>query len=73
MASKRPEGMKQPVVLIGVGEMGGVFARGLLRLGHPVYPVTRDTDISALASQLPEPAMVLVAVGGRSDGSADDS
>lgn len=54
--------MKQPVILIGVGEMGGVFARGLLRLGHPVYPVGRDTDMDALARQLPEPAMVLVSV-----------
>ena len=55
--------MKQPVVLIGVGEMGGVFARGLLRLGHPVYPVNRDTDMNALAAELAEPAMVLVSVG----------
>ncbi len=55
--------MKQPVVLIGVGEMGGVFARGLLRLGHPVYPVTRDNDMAEMAQQLPDPAMVLVAVG----------
>lgn len=55
--------MKQPMVLIGVGEMGGVFARGLLRLGHPVYPVTRDTDMAEMAKQLPDPAMVLVAVG----------
>ncbi len=55
--------MKQPVILIGVGEMGGVFARGLLRLGHPVFPVTRDTDINALAARLPDLAMVLVAVG----------
>jgi len=54
---------KAPVVVIGIGEMGSVFARGLLRLGHPVYPVTRDTDMQALAKQLPSPQMVLVAVG----------
>jgi len=54
---------KAPVVVIGIGEMGSVFARGLLRLGHPVYPVTRDTDISRLADELPAPEMVLVAVG----------
>lgn len=54
---------KQPVVVIGIGEMGSVFARGLLRLGHPVHPVTRDTDMQALAAQLPQPAMVLLAVG----------
>lgn len=52
-----------PVVVIGIGEIGSVFARGLLRLGHPVYPVTRDTDMAVLATEVPEPAMVLVAVG----------
>ncbi len=54
--------MKQPVVIIGIGEMGGVFARGLLRIGYPVYPVTRQTDPGQLAEQLPDPALVLVAV-----------
>ena len=52
-----------PVVVVGIGEMGSVFARGLLRIGHPVYPVTRKTDMQALAEEMPEPAMVLVAVG----------
>jgi ketopantoate reductase len=55
--------MKKPVVLIGIGEMGGVFARGFLRLGHPVYPVTRDQDLEAAAQEIPETEAVLVAVG----------
>ena len=54
--------MKSPVVLIGVGEMGGVFAHGLLRAGYPVYPVTRDDDIAVAAQELPAPKLVLVAV-----------
>ena len=54
---------KKPVVVIGMGEMGSVFARGLLRLGHPVYPVARDSNLKKLAKALPAPAMVLVAVG----------
>ncbi len=54
--------MNKPVVIIGLGEMGGVFARGLLRLGYPVYPVTRRTAPGQLAQQLPEPELVLVAV-----------
>lgn len=53
----------KPVVLIGIGEMGGVFARGLLRTGHPVYPVTRDTPIVRAAADWPTPRAVLVAVG----------
>lgn len=54
---------KQAVIIIGVGEMGGVFARGLLRLGHPVFPVTRDMDMQNLANDIPNPSMVLLAVG----------
>ena len=53
---------KKPVVVIGLGEMGSVFARGLLRLGHPVYPVTRKTRMKTLAAELPDPRLVLVAV-----------
>jgi ketopantoate reductase len=54
--------MKSPIVVIGIGEMGSVFARGFLRTGHPVYPVTRDTDLAAIAKRLPSPELVLVAV-----------
>jgi hypothetical protein len=54
--------MRDPVVIIGVGEMGGVFARGLLRAGHPVYPVTREMSLVEAARQIPEPSMTLVAV-----------
>jgi len=54
--------MKPPVVIIGISELGGVFARGFLRLGHPVYPVTRATPMVAVAEELPEPELVLVAV-----------
>jgi len=51
------------VVVIGVGEMGGVFARGFLRLGYSVSPVIRDTDINQLAKEIVDPELVLVAVG----------
>jgi ketopantoate reductase len=58
--------MKKPVVVIGIGEMGAVFARGLLRTGHPVFPVTRDMDIAQTAAELSaqgvDPELVLVAV-----------
>lgn len=54
--------MKDPVVLIGIGEVGGVFARGLLRLGHPVHPVTRTTPLQEVAAAVPQPALALVAV-----------
>ena len=54
--------MKDPVVLIGVGEMGGVFARGQLRAGRPVIPVTREMELAAVAAEYPTPAMVLLSV-----------
>ena len=55
--------MKKPIILVGVGEMGAVFARGFLRLGHPVFPVTRATDMSEVAASVANPEAVLVAVG----------
>ncbi len=57
--------MKRPVAIIGVGEMGGVFARGFLRRGHPVYPVTRQMSAAQVAAELHEPEAVVVAVGER--------
>ena len=44
-------------------EMGGSFARGLLRLGHPIFPVLRDTDAEQVASDVPAPVTTLVTVG----------
>ena len=29
--------MNEPIVIIGIGELASVFARGFLRCGHPVY------------------------------------
>ncbi len=55
--------IKKPIVVIGIGEMSGVFTRGLLKAGYPLYPVTRDMNIQAVSEQLNDPEMVLVAVG----------
>lgn len=54
--------MNSPIVIIGLGEMGGVFARGFLRTGHPIFPITRNQDITAEAANIPTPELVLVAV-----------
>jgi hypothetical protein len=48
--------------MIGVGEIGGVLARGLLRLGYPVFPITRGMSLSDAASELDDPLAVFVAV-----------
>lgn len=55
--------MKKPVVLIGLGEMGGVFARGLLKTGYVVVPVLRDSNIEEINMDYPELQCVIVAVG----------
>jgi hypothetical protein len=53
----------QPVVLVGVGEMGGVFAKALLGNGHTIVPVTRSSNMESVAQDVPDPALVLVTVG----------
>ncbi|MDX1707792.1 MAG: hypothetical protein R3274_04280 [Desulfobacterales bacterium] len=55
--------MNQTIAIIGIGEMGGVFARGFLRCGYPLYPITRSMSIADTAIQIPNPVLVLVAVG----------
>ncbi|HID00288.1 MAG TPA: hypothetical protein EYP05_02965, partial [Piscirickettsiaceae bacterium] len=55
--------MQSPMVVIGIGELGSVFARGFLKTGHPVYPITRQMDMAAEAQQIPTPEAVLVATG----------
>ena len=55
--------MNRSVVVVGLGEMGSVFARGFLRSGYTVHPVTREMDMQAVADDLPEPELVLIAVG----------
>lgn len=54
--------MEQPVVIIGLGQIGGVFARGFLKIGHPVHPVLRGMSIQTISNELADPALVMVAV-----------
>lgn len=55
--------MHPPVAIVGIGELGGVFARAFLRTGHPVYPVTRDMPLKQTLDRIPLPALTLIAVG----------
>lgn len=54
--------MNEQVVVIGLGQLGRVFAGGLLRTGHSVAPVNRGDDMDIVAARAPEPELVLVAV-----------
>ena len=55
--------MHPPVAIVGIGELGGVFARAFLHAGHPVYPVTRDIPLNETLDRIPTPALTLIAVG----------
>jgi prephenate dehydrogenase len=55
--------MKKPVIVIGIGEMSGVFTRALLRSGYPIYPLTREMSMGEMAKTINNFTMVLVAVG----------
>ena len=50
------------VVIIGLGQLGRVFAGGLLRSGCCVVPLNRGDDMAVLAADHPVPELVLVAV-----------
>ncbi len=54
--------MNQDIILIGIGEIGGLIAKGFLRTGYSIHPVTRDTDMTQLAAHLPSPRLVVIAV-----------
>lgn len=54
--------MDKTVVMIGLGQLGRVFAGGLLRTGHVVVPVNRGDDMAVVATRHPQPDLVLVCV-----------
>ena len=55
--------MKKAVVVIGVGEIGGVFSRGFFKSGYPVYPIGRGTNLAEAAEEITDPQAVIVGVG----------
>jgi hypothetical protein len=52
----------KPVVIIGLGQLGRVFAGGILRTGYQVVPVNRSDDMNTIAQAFPSPELALVAV-----------
>jgi ketopantoate reductase len=51
------------IVIVGIGELGGVFARGLLRRGRAIAPVTRGQRIADQLAAHADAELVLVTVG----------
>jgi hypothetical protein len=54
--------IKKPIVVLGIGELGSVFARAFLKNNYPVYPVTRKTNIQELSTQI-NPEFILICTG----------
>jgi ketopantoate reductase len=50
------------VVVIGLGQLGALFAHGFLALGRTVVPVLRGTRADDVARDHPAPELVLIAV-----------
>lgn len=54
--------MQKNIVIMGLGEMAGVFSRGLLKSGYTITPVLRHTNPAEIAAQIPQPELVLLGV-----------
>ncbi len=49
-------------IVIGLGELGSVFATGLLKNGHQVIPVLRHDNLQEIAKAHPQPDSVWICV-----------
>jgi hypothetical protein len=54
--------MNPPIVIIGMGQLGNVFAGAFLSVGFPVYPILRGMRIDIAANEIPNLRFILVAV-----------
>ena len=51
------------VIVVGLGEIGSIFAQGFLKLGHPVVPVTRAQTLAPVLAATPQAQALVLAVG----------
>lgn len=52
--------VQKPVVIVGMGQLGTIFAEGFLKLGYPVVSVLRGQNMQETSV---EPRLVVLAVG----------
>lgn len=55
--------IQHPIIVIGMGELGSVLARGCLKMGLPVQGVRRQDSLQQVAQAIPNPTAVIIAVG----------
>jgi len=61
--SENKPAVNKSVVIVGMGEMGRVFARGFEHEGYSVHALRRGDSMAAAASEFSDPELVLIAVG----------
>ena len=61
--SQDTTGLAPSVILVGMGEIAQVLARGFLKTGHPVVPVTRRQSLSGVLPHVPDAMALVLAVG----------
>ncbi len=54
--------MHKSIIVVGMGELGSVLAKGCLKLGYSVIPVTRHNSLNDYIGEV-EPQAIIIAVG----------
>jgi len=57
-----PKGTDQEALVVGMGQLGGIFSLGLLRRGYTVVPILRTTPIEHLSVQKYNPEVCVITV-----------
>lgn len=52
-----------PAIVVGMGELGAAFGRGLLKSGRPVFPVLRGMTLAHWLDRGVDPKLIVLAVG----------
>jgi hypothetical protein len=54
--------VEKAIIVVGLGQLGSLFAEGFLKGGHPVVPVRRGEAVDVVLNKY-DPELILVAVG----------
>jgi ketopantoate reductase len=63
MIAAQSNGYGASALVVGMGELGGVFALALLRRGISVMPVLRGTSTESVIERCPAPMLCVISVG----------
>jgi ketopantoate reductase len=63
LAGTQSNGTGEGALIVGMGELGGVFALALLRRGISVVPVLRSTTAESVVARCGDPLLCVISVG----------